>query len=453
LERLAGRNLGSGAPARLGLKIYETITARRPLHRHLACILNRKHAGPIEETTMAITFKAASQFKTDESGSIAPMFGIMFVALILCIGVAVDSSRAIYAVRTIGSAADAAALAGGKALLDARNTDADVRALTLKYFEENAVNGKKFAKFDAPTISIDRNTRTVKVDVGGTMDTAVMKIAGINTVNIPASSTVQSDQKDIELGLALDVTGSMRGSKLSELKTAAKDLVDILIPNSAAVNKVRIGLAPYAARVNAGQFAADATNGLSTNGCVHERAGAAAFTDAKPVGLDALGFTASRNCPTAVVQALTANKASLKSNIDSYQADGATAGHIGAAWASYLISPTWNTIWPSASKPVAYGDKNTIKAMVLMTDGEFNTEYLRATNGSSADQARNICAEAKQRKVVVYTIGFQAPGFAETMLRACASSSDHFFNASNGSELREAFAEIAKQLNSLRVSQ
>jgi hypothetical protein len=39
------------------------------------------------------------------------------------------------------------------------------------------------------------------------------------------------------------------------------------------------------------------------------------------------------------------------------------------------------------------------------------------------------------------------------LLKYCASSTDHYFNANNGGELREAFAEIAKQLNNLRLTE
>ncbi len=402
---------------------------------------------------MALVLKTPAGFQADESGSIAPLFGLVFAGLILCVGAAIDTGRAVHSRSTIGSAADAASLAGGKALLNNTMTDADVRAATLRFFNENVKNGKKFANIPVPTITIDRSKGLVKVDASGNVDTTATRIAGINTITVPVTSTVQSDPKDIELGLALDVTGSMGGQKIIDLRNAAKDLVDILIPASTSANKVRIGLAPYSASVNAGPYAADTSNNLSTNGCVHERGGSTAFNDAEPNGpTDALGFRPSLYCPTAVVQALTSSKLVLKNNINTYTAGGSTAGHIGAAWASYLISPEWKDIWPTASKPVSYGDQKTVKAMVLMTDGEFNTQYVNA-NGDSDTQARAICFEAKKRNVVVYTIGFQSPAQAEAMLQYCATSTDHYFNAKNGGELRQAFAEIAKHLNNLRLTQ
>ena len=243
----------------------------------------------------------------------------------------------------------------------------------------------------------------------------------------------------------------MQGQKIADLKSAAKDLVDILLPDGGTPNKVRIGLAPYAASVNAGVYAATVSNNAST-ACVHERGGAQAFTDAAPGQGTYLGFRNGLSCPAAKVEPITDDKALLKSKIDTYTAGGSTAGHIGAAWASYLVSPQWTGTWPAASAPAPYGDGKTLKAIVLMTDGEFNTQYVNA-NGDSDSQARQICTETKDRNVVVYTIGFQSPAQAEALLKDCASSPTHYFSAQNGNELRQAFIEIAQQLNNLRLTQ
>jgi von Willebrand factor type A domain len=326
-----------------------------------------------------------------------------------------------------------------------------VRAITLKYFNENMDHGGKFGDTSNVNIIIDRQSGLVKVDATTNVDMTVMRTANFNSISVPVSSSVLSEQKDIELGMALDLTGSMGGQKIVDLRAAAKDLVDILMPDGGSPNTVRIGLAPYAASVNAGSYARTVTNNLS-NKCVHERGGPDAFNDKAPGNGNWLGTRAGLSCPNSKIEPLTDNKAQLKSNIDTYTANGSTAGHIGAAWASYLISPEWGAIWPAASRPVAYSDGKTLKAIVLMTDGEFNTQYVNA-NGNSDSQARQICSETKNRDVVVYTIGFQSPAQAEALLKDCASSPETYFSAQNGNELRQAFVLIAQQLNSLRLTQ
>jgi Flp pilus assembly protein TadG len=399
----------------------------------------------------ANALKAGRSLAADEQGSIAPMFGLLFMALVMFAGIAVDYGRSIHAQTRLAAAADAAALAAGRAMLDGRLSDSDVEELGLKYFNENVQSGG-FGTISNVDLVLDRSSGTVRIDVDADVPMTITRAGGFESVAVPASSSVMAGQQDIELGMALDVTGSMSGSKIADLRTAAKDLVDILIPDTDTPNRIRIGLAPYAASVNAGAYAGPVTNGASTNGCVHERGGAAAFSDATPGAGTWLGWTSGLRCPTSTIVPLTDDKATLKANIDTYRASGSTAGHIGTHWAWNLISPEWAGIWPGASEPAAYNDGKTLKAIVLMTDGEFNTQYVRR-NGDSASQARRLCSNMKLKNVVVFAVGFMAPEEAEDLLKDCASTENHYFNASNGNELRAAFIEIAQQLNNLRLTQ
>lgn len=401
---------------------------------------------------MSALFASSARFSRDDRGAVAPIFGLMAIALFFLTGMAIDFGRITHMRSKVAAAADGAALAAGRAMLDGRMSDAEVEELGRKFFFENINHGGKFGDIKNVSFSLNREASSVTVHIDSSVPMTITKVQGFNEVNFPVDAAVSAEQHDIELAMALDVTGSMSGSKIADLRTAATDLVDILIPDGGTPYKVRIGLAPYSASVNAGPYAATVTNGLSSNGCVHERGGADAFTDAAPARDTWLGFRAGMYCPTAQVTPLTDNASDLKRTIGSLTAGGSTAGHIGAAWADYLVSPKWSAIWPGASRPVAYNDPKTVKAVVLMTDGEFNTWYVGA-NGNSDAQARKLCTEMKKENVTVYAIGFMSPASAEAMLKHCASSENHFFNASNGNELRSAFIEIANQLNNLRLTQ
>jgi Flp pilus assembly protein TadG len=393
----------------------------------------------------------AQRFASEERGTVAVLFGLMFMVLVLMTGVAVDHSRLIHSQSKIAAAADAAALAAGRGLLDGRMTDDEIKDMALKYFNENLGAGGKFGDINQVRIAVNRQTGTVTVDVDAELPLTITRVAGFETFDVPVKSATIFDQKDIELGMALDVTGSMAGQKITDLKLAAKDLVDILLPDGGTQNKIRIGLAPYAAGVNAGAYAAAVTNNVST-ACVRERAGAERFTDATPGASAWIGYTNRMSCPSATIEPMTTDSDVLKAKIDTFTARGGTAGHLGAAWAWYLVSPEWASVWPSDSRPVAYSDDKTVKAIILMTDGEFNTAYV-AGNGNSPTQAQNLCSEMKGKNVVVYSIAFQSPADAEALLRQCATSADHYFSASDGETLRTAFQSIATNLNKLRLTQ
>ena len=182
------------------------------------------------------------------------------------------------------------------------------------------------------------------------------------------------------------------------------------------------------------------------------------------------------DCPTPEILPLTSDKTALHDEVDTFAAVGTTAGHLGAAWGWYMVSPNFAYLWPTASQPAAYNSSNLIKAVVLMTDGDFNTQYCDgvvsadswvggwnaddgkincdAPNGDSASQFNTICTNIKAQNIILYTVGFQlgTNTTAKTRLQNCATDTSHFFDASTGTDLTTAFTQIAQSLNNLRVS-
>src|SRR5262249_45342346 len=152
--------------------------------------------------------------------------------------------------------------------------------------------------------------------------------------------------------------------------------------------------------------------------CVVERTGTQKYTDAAPAsGQYVLGhYTSSYTGTTtkkgvctipsnAAIQPLSSDKTALIAKVDALTAAGGTAGHLGTAWAWYTLSPNWNSLW-STNGAAAYGSADLQKIAILMTDGEYNTQYdsngisvnqnaypscAQAANGCSTTQARSLC--------------------------------------------------------------
>jgi hypothetical protein len=168
------------------------------------------------------------------------------------------------------------------------------------------------------------------------------------------------------------------------------------------------------------------------------------------------------------VQPLTSDKTTLLNAVSNLQAGGGTAGHLGTAWAWYTLSPNWNTLWPS-NGAAAYGSTNLQKIAILMTDGEYNTQYSSAgisvdqnytsscpdaANGCSTAQALSLCSAMKAKGIVVYTVGFGIGSnqTAVNTLTQCATDPTKFYNAADGTQLQQAFRDIAIKLSSLYLS-
>lgn len=395
---------------------------------------------------------SADGFLADSRGGVTIVFTLMLVVLMFAAGAALDIGRVLHTRAGLVSAADAAALAAGRALSDGNRTDTEIRDIAKAFFKENLAGAETFGDVDALDVAIDRDAGKVKIDVSAKVPMTLSRVAGIDSLDVPVVSETATSSRDIELAMVLDVTGSMAGSKIADLRTAAADLVDQVIPDAGRRGRARIALAPYAASLNAGSYFNAVTGRRSGTGCVFERSGSARFDENAPSGASYLGYDRTVVCPSAAVRALTEDKASLKTQINALRADGMTAGHIGTAWGWYLLSPLWSSIWPAESRPAAYDADKTLKAVLLMTDGEFNTQYV-AANGNSATQAKALCQNMKDEGVEVYTVGFMAGSAAEAMLRECASSPAHYFTASNGAALSSAFRAIGRSLTDLHLTQ
>lgn len=164
-------------------------------------------------------------------------------------------------------------------------------------------------------------------------------------------------------------------------------------------------------------------------------------------------------CENSSPMPLTEDKAALKEYVNDLHAGGGTAGHLGIAWGWYLISPSWNSLWPSASHPWPWDEPDTAKAIILMTDGEFNQTH-PSISESSIELAMEFCDAMKEDPydVQIYTVGFQVPGNVattpggETILDYCATDAGHAFTPSNGEELTDAYTAIAQSISDLRIT-
>jgi hypothetical protein len=202
--------------------------------------------------------------------------------------------------------------------------------------------------------------------------------------------------------------------------------------------------------------------------CMVERYGDDAATDTAP-GTSPLGiyYTNNGTCDTDnYVTPLTPNKTRLNDAIDHLTTGGSTAGQIGIAWAWYMLSPNFASVWDkeTVNAPMAYGTPELAKVAILMTDGEFNYTTCEgrstASAGCSADspftQAQAICTamKAEGSDIIIYTVGLELGTATSTteFLTNCATSPQHAFLAADTEELKAAFQNIATSISKLRLS-
>lgn len=182
---------------------------------------------------------------------------------------------------------------------------------------------------------------------------------------------------------------------------------------------------------------------------------------------------------------LTSDKDTLLADTDDLVAAGSTAGHIGLAWAWYLLSHDFtNHLFSAtpdsiAADPDAPNAEPVMKVVVLMTDGLFNTNYCDSVVAKNADsvagsnsQRRNcdgvnsttqgaeLCDEIEDDGIIIYTVAFALQEIADEddrdtvrqMLADCATANGGAYEATNGQDLLDAFEDIGRNITDLRLS-
>ncbi|MEM7776923.1 MAG: TadE/TadG family type IV pilus assembly protein [Pseudomonadota bacterium] len=415
--------------------------------------------------------------RDDESGGAAILFALATPVVFSVAALAIDVGRTTAAGTRIAGAVDAATLAVAKDLRLQNLTDNQARNLALSVFNANMRDntGATQAKRTRVQVNVNRSIGRVSVRAEYEVPSSLSKLFGVDEYSVVREAEAAfALSRNFEIALQLDVTNSMndyatpldmayRLTKLKALKNATNSFVKAMLPPGA--NNVRIAIVPFASAVNAGRYTNDVAGPVVPGGpnCVIERLDYRTHqsTDVHPGGriLDSTRLmrapsNGSRVCSDQPVVALTRNRPLLERSVEELTGQGGTSGHLGTAWAWYMLSPNWSSVWPIVSKPAPYSDENTLKIAILMTDGSYNTfKSDRDPDTNSFNSAAETCANMKANGVVVYTVAFDVtditvPGDkrAQEIMKACASSADKAYLAADAGELVARFKDVASSI-------
>ncbi|HET7334688.1 MAG TPA: TadE/TadG family type IV pilus assembly protein [Rhizomicrobium sp.] len=193
-------------------------------------------------------------FAYARQGNVAMIFALSLVPITVAAGAGLDMSRAMIVRSRLTEALDAAGLAvGGTTGL----SQSQMRTMAQHYFDANF---RIDAAFGTPAqVSVAQSGTNITVSTNVLMPTTLMNVVGYKTMPINVAITVTKENKALEVVMALDNTGSMSGSKISALKSAAKTLIDTLSGGVAYPDKLKIGLVPFTQTVRIDPT--DAVNG------------------------------------------------------------------------------------------------------------------------------------------------------------------------------------------------
>ncbi len=227
--------------------------------------------------------------RRSRSGNVALGAALMLMPLSLLAGLGVDFGRAWMAQDRLGQAVDSAALAGAR-VLGSRDPAIDARM----FFDAN-FSERPGVSVDSFQVTPSADGQTLDITATGRIGTTFLQLAGSRwqTLPIAASATGRRTTMGMELALVLDVTGSMAGTSMTQMRLAASDLVGILFGNRSTLDTLFISVVPYSSTVNLGPDRAAWLQGgpasLSAyapfrwRGCVEARQGGEDQTDTPPL--------------------------------------------------------------------------------------------------------------------------------------------------------------------------
>ena len=358
----------------------------------------------------------ALALKRDENGSLTIFSLFIFLLILLMAGMSVDLMR-----YELNRSALQNSMDSGVVAASSLNQGVDPVFLVKDYVAKAGFDPDRVTV--TPTISQTGgtvNSRSVSAYANFELDTYFMKMMGIKELPGHAASTALEGSQILEIVLVLDISGSMGwGTKMAELKVAAKEFVTTVLDNSDP-ERVTISIVPYnqqvymdtglMARLNLANSTETVLNppahvgAISSYQTMNSASRCARFqsadfdtrrlADAAEIDVSASFSDRNNNsynpmgenaywCGNDFPKVLLYqnNETILHDHIDSLPTQGMTAIDYGMNWAVGILDPSFEPVVadmiedgdaPAEAQghPVNYGTADVLKYIVLMTDGK-----------------------------------------------------------------------------------
>lgn len=362
-------------------------------------------ATTLHDVTPARPRRNRHRFLRQEDGS-ATLFGLfIFVVMLMMGGIALDTMRHESIRAGLQTTLDRAVLAAATA-----RTETEARDIIEDYFAKAGQSDFLRAEQE-DDITVTLNSARITARAGGTIETFLMRLNGVETLDVGGISTAEVRIPKLEVVLVLDVSGSMAtNNKIGNLRTAAKEFVTTVLGQSTPGDTV-ISIVPFSFSVTPpdsifNALAVDQTHSYST--CIEFKdndyshaslaTGSSAFSNGTPLtqmiytsvygGFDNLNQSWRSCYDNAYMRILpfSTSESVLHAKIDALQPDGNTSGNEGMNWGAALLDPTFRSVTTAmiaandldaarATVPADYTDGETLKVIVFMGDGANTTSY------------------------------------------------------------------------------
>ncbi|HEU0168093.1 MAG TPA: TadE/TadG family type IV pilus assembly protein, partial [Chloroflexota bacterium] len=192
------------------------------------------------------------RFRNEDRGSIAVIAILVMVAFMGLVGSAIDLGFMMYEKANLRNAVDAASLAGARQLVSGANPGATAaRAAAATYLGYYGyVDGQNGTSVTSTPEQdpLTNLTNRLQVSVTRHQPTYFLQLVGVSTYTVGASATAEASPSMTDIGLSLDLTGSMELSgtnDLQNLQNAVVEFINDVDPNPNAPQGPQIAMARW----------------------------------------------------------------------------------------------------------------------------------------------------------------------------------------------------------------
>ena len=192
-------------------------------------------------------------FRREESGAVAIIFALTTIVVLSLVGGAIDYGRAVHARYQIQEAVDSAVLAAARVW----QTENDINLAQEKGLMHYNNNKPLTFSSQVSKFTPDFTANTISMEAEGVVPTPFLSLVRYEGYTVGAHAQARLDVgqnagQSVEVALMLDVTGSMAGSKIEDLKLASKDFINIVVWQDQSEYTSKVALVPFAEVVNLG---------------------------------------------------------------------------------------------------------------------------------------------------------------------------------------------------------
>lgn len=349
-------------------------------------------------------------FAQSEDGSLIIFSLYMFILILMMAGIGIDLMRFERDRSMLQSTLDRAVLAAADL-----NQNQVPRDVVIDYFDKSGL--LKYLDEDSIKVTQGINFRNVHAEARAEMPTHFMHLSGVDSLTVPAAAEAMERVPNVEVSLVLDISSSMlNAGRIEALRPAAVQFINTILKDDAK-DKTSINLIPYGGQTNPGPWMFDHLNGKrypdiklaqkdggdannrypNISSCLELEPGVFDHSHLpnKPHYDQVPHFQRWRMqsgmawgwCPSDDISIIYASNDAERMNhvINTMPLHGGTGTQYAMKWALALLNPTSqptfslmaaDNLIPAgfATRPAAWNDPETVKYIVLMTDGRVSSQ-------------------------------------------------------------------------------